>query len=757
MAGVVAGLAASPLGHAGLPGAAAAIVVATGVAALGLTRPRGTASCPAAVAWLASAAVLAVLAGASVGAARIAAIDAGALRPPPGTELRVAGVVVTPPRVGSEATRFVVEAGGGRIGVEAVSTPAGLVQGAGVAVRGTARELEAWELGLWQQDGARAVVVADSVRETASVRTGFAGALDGIRNRAREALGQGTGEPSAALLRGFVLGEDDRIAEPVREEFRRSGLAHVLAVSGQNVMLLALLAMPLLAVAGVGLRARLVVVIALIAVYVPVAGGGASIQRAGVMGAAGIVALLAGRSRSGWYALGLAAAVTLAIDPRATGDIGWQLSFAAVTGLFALGGPLARALGASDAAGQARRLFAEGAAITIAASVATGPLVAHHFGAVSLTALPANLVALPAIAPAMWLGMLASALGQLPGAPVEALTWLGGLCAGYVGGVARAFGPEWAQLDVPAPGPAATAALTLGLFAAVRVACAQRTRRSGLVPRGPRALAQPLRATALGAGALATVAVLWALHGGSGPAPAPPLEVRVLDVGQGDAILVRAAGEQPLLIDTGPPGAALPRLRELGVERLGAIVITHDQLDHSGALSEVARALPVDRVLVGPGSAPRACGASATCPGLRRLTAGDSLRAGPLRVEVLWPRSPAPAGADPNASSLVLALRFGRFDALLTGDAEAELAPYRVPQVEMLKVAHHGSADAGLPRLLQQADPTVAAISAGVDNPYGHPAPQTLADLAAARVPALRTDVVGDVVITVDGDGWSVG
>ena len=138
------------------------------------------------------------------------------------------------------------------------------------------------------------------------------------------------------------------------------------------------------------------------------------------------------------------------------------------------------------------------------------------------------------------------------------------------------------------------------------------------------------------------------------------------------------------------------------------------------------------------------------------MTAGDSLRAGPLRIEVLWPHERAAPGTDPNAASLVLAVRFGRFDALLTGDAEAELAPYDSPDVEVLKVAHHGSSDAGLPRLLQLARPRLAVISAGAANPYGHPNAVTLTEVAEAGVPLLRTDLAGDVTITVDGDGWSV-
>jgi len=161
-----------------------------------------------------------------------------------------------------------------------------------------------------------------------------------IRSRAEDALGQGMPEEQAALARGFVLGEDDRIPPDTKTAFQRSGLAHHLAVSGENVVLLAVLAAPLLAALGIPLRARLIWLLALIALYVPLAGGGASIQRAGVMGAAAVVATLAGRPASRTYALLLAVAVTLGLNPRASSDVGWQLSFAAVAGIFVFGAPL---------------------------------------------------------------------------------------------------------------------------------------------------------------------------------------------------------------------------------------------------------------------------------------------------------------------------------------------------------------------------------------------------------------------------------
>lgn len=164
-------------------------------------------------------------------------------------------------------------------------------------------------------------------------RGGIPGALDSLRRRAEAGVGAGLSGANADLARGMILGEDEQISQETLDDFRRAGLAHLLAVSGQNVMLLGALALPLLSLAGLGVRARLVGVGALVAIYVPLAGAGPSLQRAGVMGAAGLAASLAGRPASRSYAVLLAAAATLAVNPRVAGDPGWQLSFAAVIGI----------------------------------------------------------------------------------------------------------------------------------------------------------------------------------------------------------------------------------------------------------------------------------------------------------------------------------------------------------------------------------------------------------------------------------------
>jgi competence protein ComEC len=741
------------------------------MAALAVARPRDRAVggdlrriAPATLAWLLALALCAAAAGLSLGAIRIAAIDAGALRGPVGERARLHGFVSAVPRRVDGEVRIRLATADGRLLAVAHEPVPDLPVGREISARGVVRVPEDWEAPYLSRLGIARVLVARRLELTGRRRGGLAAIADRIRDRGEAALERGTPEAESALLRGFVLGEDDRIDPATVVDFQRSGLAHLLAVSGQNVLLLALLANPILALLGVPLRARLVCLLALIAVYVPVAGAGPSIQRAGVMGAAGVLAALAGRPGARWHALGLAAAVTLALDPRAVADVGWQLSFAAVIGIALWASPLREAplIGSLHGRGGAAAAVADGAAVTIAATLATAPLMAHHFETFSIASLPANLLALPAVAPVMWLGMLAAALGQLPLLPVEPVTALAGLFAAYVAQIAHSLGaPGWAQAEVHLADPDALAA-TYALVAATLTAAIALGRRRRRLALGAGARRNPrlaLLVAAVLAAALALAAGGTFPGGSAEPASAGGrFRIDVLDVGQGDAILLRPPKGSPILVDGGPHGDDLgTRLSELGVSRLAAAVLSHDESDHAGGLEEILGTLPVERFAYARAGRPLLQEARAARARPVRLAAGAGLRAGSLRIAVLWPPSALLDArvSEPNATSLVLLARWHRFRMLLTGDAEAESVPLDPGAVDVLKVAHHGSEDAELDRLLESTTPRLAVISVGEDNAYGHPSPATLTELAEHHVPVLRTDRDGSVAITVGRGGWT--
>ncbi len=717
----------------------------------------------AGIAWLALVALAAGTGGMAVGAMRIAAIDGGAFDGPTGRDANVTGYVTAVPHRANGDVTVRVSTAAGRLALEGHEPVPDLPIGSEVHASGTLAHPPPWEVDYLARFGIREVLRARAIAPTGTDRGGLAGSVDGVRSRAAAALESGTPDAEAALLRGFLLGEDDRIDPATVDDFKRAGLAHLLAVSGDCVMLLALLGAWLLGIAGTPLRTRLVALLALIAVYVPVAGAGPSIQRAGIMGAAGVIAALAGRPRWRWYALLLAATLTLLLNPRSAGDPSWQLSFAAVTGILVFAAPIRDLiLGSSggrnsgDPPSAARRALAEGAGVTIAATLATAPLFAHHFGAVSLASLPANLLALPAIAPMMWLGMLAAIVGQVPGAPVEPFTALAGLLAAYVAQVAHWLAqPDWAQVGITLPAwPQVGAAYAaLGVAMSTAGAWARRRRDSGM----------PQRRARLAAIAVATVAACAALAFGSPPGaalPAPGLRVVVLDVGQGDSILLDPDDGGPVLVDGGPEGDDLRgQLSEEGVDGLAAAIATHDQSDHVGGLDELLYSrFPVHRLLYGePGSDFLRAARAVDVPALR-VSEGSEVSSGSLRLEVLWPPGAAPAEgeSDPNQSAVVLLARWHSFSMLLTGDAEAETVPLDPGPVDVLKVAHHGSADAGLGALLDRTVPRLAVISVGAGNPYGHPTAGTLTTLAEHGIPTLRTDQAGDVAIDVSARGWRV-
>ncbi len=744
LAALVAGLLASPWAAAVLVACACAIVVAG--------TPR-----------LTLVAVAAVLCGALVAQARVSALDRTVMRPYFGQTVTVRAFALERPRsLGGRARSprsalAAVSAGPGAGERVVVQGPwPAAAPGREVTASGRLEPLRDRD-GWLRRRGAHARLVAREVRATGRRRGGLAGALDRMREQAERAVSSGLDPPRAALARGMVLGQDEALDEDAREEFRASGLAHLLAASGQNVMLLVALALPVLAGLGVGLRGRLAGALALIALYVPLAGAGASIQRAGVMGAAGLVAVLASRPASRWYALLLAAAATLVVSPRAAGDPGWQLSFAAVLAILALARPLAERLRARGAP----RGLAEAVALTTAATVGTAPLLAFHFERVSLVSLPANLLAVAAVAPAMWLGMLAVAAGLvLP--PLAALpNVVAQLPLAYLGWLAHvAAGLPHASVPLAIP----TVGVLVATYATLADAAAMAFRKGGhsgrtvagrRVPGAGRLVRS--RARVLVVLAIAAVLLLVVAQGRRAPPPPDPRDVVVsfLDVGQGDATLVQHGGAT-VLVDAGPPGSPLlDRLREAGVRRIDLLVLTHSQADHDGGAAEVLRRLPVGHLLDGGEQRTplhlRAL-AVAAARGVVRSTpdAGQTVRAGPLRLRILWPRREPPVpGADPNDRAIVAHLQVGDFDLLLPADAESNVTgALDLPRVEALKVAHHGSEDPATADLLARLRPRVAVIEVGSENRYGHPAPELLAALRS--VPTVhRTDRDGTVRLTL--------
>lgn len=754
------------------PGAIAAATAAT--AALGFTALRHPRLA------LLSAAML--LTGAIAGNLRVDAIDrAAALPGPAGSTIAAQAILLEHPRESLFGSSAVVRIATGRAAGTRVlarldgrrewpdgGQPGTIMRVTGVAQLPSVGRSFDWRAYL-RRRGIGFELRLDSVASTGRRRGGFQGAIDAMRRRAELALDTRLSRGNAALARGMVLGEDEAIDPIERDDFRRAGLSHVLAVSGQNVMLLCALALPLLGLLGAGPRVRVAVLLGLIALYVPLAGAGPSLQRAGVMGAAGLVALAAGRPSSRWYALELAAVATLALNPRVAGDAGWQLSFAAVAGILLLAGRLQAVMRGVP------RAVAEGAAVTIAATIATAPLIAHDFGSVSAAGVVANVVALPLVAGIMWAGMLQCALAQVPDglgmapAIVGLIGSIDGLLLGALRGLVRFFADAPGSSVVLPLGSRAAVGLAYGLIAALVLSIRRGARR--VEPRARvaaavwRRLAPRWRLAAVSvAGALAAAG--WS-YASEPSGPPGRLTVSFLDVGQGDATLIQDGAGASVLFDGGPPEARVYRqLRAAGVRRLDLIVSTHQSRDHEGGLHEVIERIPTSLMVEnGYGTRDptyRRLITEADARGVRHVAAGAGqvLHVGRLTIRVLGPppREPGePSPEDPNPIGVAAIVSEGSFDLWLSADAESDaILQYPLRPVEAMKVSHHGSGDSGLPEVLKRLRPQVAAIEVGEGNSYGHPAPETLSALNAEVPHVYRTDQDGTVTLTADGDALRV-
>ncbi|MEK6275023.1 MAG: DNA internalization-related competence protein ComEC/Rec2 [Actinomycetota bacterium] len=698
-------------------------------------------------------AVALLLAGWWWGSARLDALDKSVLLPRVGTAGRMVVAVTGPARrsrydlrVPAQARRFrdveirepvLLRLPSGR------SPP----QGALLELTGEIRAPRGPEGGFdertWlRRHGVHVVVVASRWRAVGH-RGGVAGLADRLRAGLARSMAPGVRGERRAVIAGIVLGEDEGLSEDLRARFRASGLYHLLAVSGQNVALIVAGVLGLAWLVGLSRLVGEIAALGAIGGYVLAVGWQPSVVRAGVAGALASLAWLAARPRDRWYFLILGALILLAWNPYSLLDAGFQLSFAAVAAIFVVVPRLQRSL----AGYPVPRSLAEVVAVSGACGLATAPILLTQFGSVPLYSIPANALAAPVVGPLLGLALVTAMIEPVLPAAAAVLAWVNGWLAAYLAGCARLVGA------LPyASSSARTALVALGL-GLVLVLLATRLRP----PRTSR-VAVLILMTVLVAGG-------WRLRGDPTRLPPPEgLRITFLDVGQGDGALLQVP-EGSVLVDEGEPEADVAgQLRSLGVRSLSVLVLTHPQRDHIGGAAKVLDRLRVglvlDPAIPTDSTDERAALGAARRHRVRVVVArgGDGFRVGALRLRILWPDGPGPPGDDPNNHAIVLLASYGQVDALLTADAESDVTGHlHIPPVEILKVAHHGSDDPGLPRLLEQIHPRVAVISVGEHNDYGHPTASTIASLAQAPGLAVyRTDRDGRVVVESDGKAMTV-
>ncbi len=601
------------------------------------------------------------------------------------------------------------------------------------------------ERGWLARRGVHVVVRGEDVRIVGR-RGGIGGVADRLRAHVESTLARGTAGERRDLLAGIVLGEDSEIDRSLRDDFKASGLMHLLAVSGQNVAITAIGVVTVARIAGVGRLVGEAIAVVVVLAYALAVGWQPSVVRAAVAGTLASLAWIVARPRDRWHALAVGALVLLAWMPSSGLEPGFQLSFAAVTAIFVA---LPRVSDVPEAYPVPRKAW-DVFVVAVACGVVTAPIVWLHFGTVALWTVPANVAAEPAMPPLIALSLAAAAIEPvLPGA-ATALAWLAGWCAAWIALVARVVA-DWPSAQIGSP--VVLGALGACVAAVALVRRAPRYRRRGWV------VVLVALTLALGAAGCALV---------DRPAWKPPRGLRVtfLDVGQGDSALLEVPGGA-VLVDEGPPEADVAlQLRRAGVLSLTAIVLTHPQRDHIGGAAAVLRRLHIGTV-IDPGLAAGNNSADETAAlGAARsrrvpvvvARAGATYRIGALRLRVLWPDGPGLESEDPNLNAVVLLASYRSTDVLLTADAESDVTS-RLPlrPVEILKVAHHGSEDAGLPELLRVLRPRIAVISVGEGNDYGHPRPETIDALESSPgLTTFRTDEDGRVVVESDGRSLTV-
>jgi competence protein ComEC len=569
-------------------------------------------------------------------------------------------------------------------------------------------------------------------------RGGIAGLADRMRAGLADSIAPGLSGERRAVLAGLVLGEEEGLSQELQDRFRASGLYHLLAVSGQNIAFVAGGVLLVAWLLGISRLAAEGAALAAIGAYVMAVGWQPSVVRAGVAGALASLAWLASRPRDRWYFLLLGAALLMLWNPYSLLEPGFQLSFTAVGAIFVAVPRLERMLEGYPIP----RALAGILAVSGACGLATAPILLLQFGSVPVYSIASNALAVVAVAPCFGLALLTALLDQLlPQAAVGA-AWVNGWLAAYIAACARLIG-RLPGAEVSSEAALGLACLLVGLL--VVAARLPAWRRPGF---------------AAVVGVAAVILVGWKLQPDTSPPPPEGFRLTVLDVGQGDSILLQVR-EGAVLVDQGPPEAEVDdQLRSLGVRRLALLVLTHPQRDHVGGAAEVLERLEVDRVL-DPQLATDSPDYDAAVSEARerdlpvvQARAGLSFRLGHLRLRILWPDGPGTPGEDPNLRATVIVATYGKVDALLAADAESPVTlPLNPPPVEIFKVAHHGSDDEGLGRLLDRTKPRVAIVSCGRDNDYGHPTQTTMATLEAAPgLEVFRTDQDGRVVVETDGE-----
>ncbi len=581
-----------------------------------------------------------------------------------------------------------------------------------------------------------------------------------LRGGLGQSLSNALPEPQGSLAQGILLGLRGGIPQSLRQEFSRTGTAHLLAISGLHLSII----IGLFLTAGIRLLGRryyLYVWLAFAAIwfYAVITGMSPPVVRGAIMGSMFLLAELLGRQRSAATALTFAAAIMVGFEPQILWDAGFQLSFLSMAGLIFIF-PFLQAysrkwlpatMNTGGLAISAYTIFADSLAVTLSAILAAGPVVAYYFGVVSLIALPANLFAIPSLPAIIITAAIVSIVGLILPLVAHILSWIAWFFLSYLILIVHVFDTlpfSSIRLDD------VQVWQVLVYYIILIVAGLVLTHRNQLTNLVSSTVSQTSRHNSNNPASLtkkwSTLPVLIAavlVWTGALTIPDNNLRVSILNVGQGDAILVQTPGHHKILIDGGPSPQAikleLSKKLPFWDRTIDLIIVTQPQADHITGLVEILRNYNVKHVVT----------SKITYNSLvynqmlnliqsKRIKyshahAGQEISYGDgIKIEVLHPPISLlqKTAADINKNGMVLRLSYNETSFLFTADIDEEVEWYLISQrarlnSTVLKVAHHGSRTSTSAELLAVANPSIAVISVANANNFGHPHPEVITRL----------------------------